>query len=93
LLKKGKIQIKPTMTSYSFPRITYMGKHDWQPIPLPAPEPPRMPPPEHDSKNKPDMGEAHDEKKESHQGSIVIGGEDPREDDKLWNPFKQEDDM
>lgn len=66
----------------------------WEPVPIHAPEPPDEPPPEYDPKKKPELDDSSHNTKTS-KGSIILGGDgiDDRESDKLWNGFKNDDEM
>lgn len=66
----------------------------WQPTPIPVPELPQTPPPEYDPKHRrPELGEQSD-KDETPRGSIIIGGDEPNEDNRgLIIKMKPDDEM
>lgn len=69
---------------------------EWEPVPMYIPVPPTEPPPDKNPgnqdnpKEQPEMGEEVTVKE---HGNTVINGEDRREDDREWNPFKSDQEM
>ena len=71
-----------------------MGK-EWQPY-LPVPDLPTEPPPDrYPKKRAPELedGPSNNDKKTARNGSMVINGPDPREDDRFEDKIKDDDDM
>lgn len=74
----------------------FMEKREWQPIPLSVPDLPSEPPPDRYPKQKTPEMDDHLKQKDEMGDGIVVGGQKNRDedgDDRLWNPFKSDDEL